>query len=81
MVIHPDYVVNIKECMQYCTEDRDRQRPVKRGEPNKRGNRPSNLRFGGNQFALKGKFSPVGDMYDKDERVNLGCFWLGEEYY
>lgn len=24
VVIHPDYVVNVKECMQYCIEDRDR---------------------------------------------------------
>ena len=52
--IHPDYAVNVQHCMQYCLSDRNRQRPVKRGEPHQRGSRPSDLRFGSNNFAMKG---------------------------
>ena len=52
IIIHPNYAVNVKACMQYCLSDRSRQRPVKRGKPHVRGARPSDLRFGSNTFAI-----------------------------
>ena len=66
------YVVNVKKCMQYCSLDRFKQRPVKRGKPNQRGDRPSEERFGGNSFALQ--FKAVGGGGDD------GCYWLGKEF-
>ena len=66
------YVVNVKKCMQYCTSYKYCKRPVKRGEPHQRGDRPSEERFGGNSFALQ--FKAVGEEYGD------GCYWLGDEF-
>ena len=73
--MHPDYVVDVQKCIQFCLSDRHRQRPVKRGELNQRGRRPSDLRFGSNTFALIGPFKATTDNKDKDS--NIGCDWLG----
>ena len=44
--ISPDYVVNVKACAQIYKLDRKRWRAVFRGDPQKRGDRPSGHHFG-----------------------------------
>ena len=81
--ISDDYFVDVKGCRQINITDRKRQRPIKRGEPHKRGKRPSNLRFGSNDFALIGKYEPVrkGDIdHEKGVHKENGCVWLGLEF-
>lgn len=73
IIIHPNYAVNVKKCMQFCLSDRSRQRAVKRGKPHQRGSRPSDLRFGSNTFAMKGEFQATSEADIRDKE-----FWLAE---
>ena len=66
-------MVNVKKCLQFNIKDTNRQRPIKRGEPNKRGDRPSQWHFGDNTFALQNQFKATTE----------GCYnnsWLANEY-
>ena len=66
-------MVNVKMCLQFNIKDTNRQRPIKRGEPNKRGKRPSQWHFGDNTFALQNQFKATTE----------GVFengWLAKEY-
>ena len=74
------HAVNVRKCMQCDIDDKTKQRPVFRGEPNKRGKRPSDVRLGSNDFALKGKYAPVENIRNDDGSWNDGCLWLGFAY-
>ena len=63
-------MVNVKKCLQFNIKDTNRQRPIKRGEPNKRGERPSQSHFGDNTFALQNQFKATTE----------GLGWLANEY-
>ena len=56
VIISPNYMVDVKACRQIHLADHFRQRPVKRGEPHVRGDRPGSERLGSNAFAIPGKF-------------------------
>ena len=75
--ILPNYAVDVKKCLQIHTGDRSRKRPVKRGELNKRPNRPSNWRMGGEFIALKGKYNAIEGMDGKIEKER----WLGLQFW
>ena len=66
-------MVNVKKCLQFNIKDTNRQRPIKRGEPNKRGDRPSQWHFGDNSFALQNQFKATTEGWFKNG-------WLANEY-
>ena len=66
-------MVNVKKCLQFNIKDTNRQRPIKRGEPNKRGDRPSQWHFGDNTFALQNQFKATTEGWAENG-------WLANEY-
>jgi len=55
------YEVSFFKMVQRKIDNHHAQRPIMRGEPGVRGNRPNDWRFSNSDFAPKGIFMPVNN--------------------